>query len=79
MNFKSAMIKLDGGRVLDAREEDGKICALVRRNGAVEKVTVDKVSKAVKQSGALSYAAECLPTLKGCIEKMGDMYFVENV
>ena len=78
MNFKSAVTCLGEGSVAYARADGNEAAILVRSGGAIRRVRVDLVSKAVRHVGVVSLAEECLPTESGRIEKIGEIYYAEN-
>ena len=75
MNFKNSVTPLGRGSVTYARAEDGEVTVLIRRDGAICGVKADLAAKSVKELGVVSLAEECLPTEKGRIEKLGELYY----
>ena len=78
MNFKSAVTFLGEGSIAYARKEGDAADILLRYGGAIRRVRVDLVSKAVEDLGVFSLADECLPTADGRIAKLGEMYYAKN-
>lgn len=78
MNFKNSVTPLGKGRVTYACADKENATLLLRTCGEIRGVSVDLASKAVKDLGTVSRADECIPTRQGKIEKLGELYYVEE-